>query len=222
MVIPGKIDIGVPGMNEILHGGLPRGLTVLLSGGPGTGKSIFAYQFLYRGLRQGEPGVLLEFEDYPARVRMNMSMFGWDVKPYEDGRVFAIVDCFTGGVGESAKKERYTVKDPSEVSSLLDALRTAIRDVKAGRVVIDSISTLYLIKSEDFRQTIIHIKRLLVSLGCTSLLLWQKGVADRNLPTTYVEHIADGVIKLDLEDIGEGYRRILTVPKMMGTKHSIQ
>jgi len=66
------------------------------------------------------------------------------------------------------------------------------------------------------------IKRLLVSLGCTSLLIWQKGVTDKNLPTTYVEHIADGVIKLDLEDIGEGYRRILTIPKMMGTRHSMQ
>lgn len=221
-MLPGRVDIGIPGMNEILYGGLPRGLTVLLSGGPGTGKSIFAYQFLYRGIRQGEPGVLLEFEDYPARVRMNMSMFGWDVKPYEDDRVFAIIDCFTGGVGEPDRREKYTVKDPSEIPSLIDALKTAIRDVKAKRVAIDSISTLYLIKPEGFRQAAIHIKRILVSLGCTSLLIWQKGVTDKNLPITYIEHIADGVIKLHLEDIGEGYRRILTIPKMMGTKHSIQ
>jgi len=221
MVIPGRIDIGIPGMNEILHGGLPRGLTVLLSGEAGTGKSIFAYQFLYRGLRQDEPGVLLELEDYPARVRMNMAMFGWDVKPYEDRKSFAIIDCFTGG--ETTKKEKYVVRDPTDIPSIIEALRTAVKDVKAERVVVDSISTLYLIKPEHARQAIIQIKRLLVSLGCTSLLIWQKGVASGNIPTTtYIEHIADGVIKLELEDIGKEYRRILTVSKRIGTKHSIR
>jgi KaiC/GvpD/RAD55 family RecA-like ATPase len=223
MAIPGRIDIGIPGMNEILHGGLPRGLTVLLSGEAGTGKSIFAYQFLYRGLRQGEPGVLLELEDYPARVRMNMAMFGWDVKPYEDRRSFAIIDCFTGGVGEAARKERYIVRDPTDIPSIIEALRTAVKDVKAERVVVDSISTLFLIKPEYARQAVIQIKRLLVSLGCTSLLVWQRGVASGNIPiTTYIEHIADGVIRLELEDTGEEYRRILVVSKMTGTKHSIR
>jgi len=221
-MIPSRIDIGIPGMNEILYGGLPKGLVVLLSGGPGTGKSIFAHQFLYKGLRHGEPGVLLELEDYPVRVRMRMSMFGWDVKPYEDGGVFAIIDCFTGGVGEYARRERYVVRDPTDLSSLIEALRTTIREVEAERVVVDAISTLYLMKPEHARQAIIQIKRLLVGLGCTTLLIWQRGVSNGNLPATYVEHIVDGVIKLDLEDTGEEYRRILVVSKMIGTKHSIR
>ncbi|MCX8161595.1 MAG: ATPase domain-containing protein [Nitrososphaerota archaeon] len=222
MMLPGRIDTGIPGMNEILYGGIPKGLTVLLSGGPGAGKSIFAYQYLYKGLRQGEPGVLLELEDYPARVRMRMHMFGWDVKPYEDDRIFAIVDCFTGGIGEYARRERYIVKDPTDTSSLIEALKTAIREVEAERVVVDAISTLYLVKPEYARQAIIQIKRLLVGLGCTSLLVWQKGVSGGSPLTTHIEHMVDGVIKLDLEDTGEGYRRILVVSKMTGTKHSIR
>ena len=219
MVIPGRIDIGIPGMNEILHGGLPRGLTVLLSGEAGTGKSIFAYQFLYRGLRQDEPGVLLELEDYPARVRMNMAMFGWDVKPYEDRKSFAIIDCFTGG--ETTKKEKYVVRDPTDIPSIIEALRTAVKDVKAERVVVDSISTLYLIKPEHARQAIIQIKRLLVSLGCTSLLIWQKGVASGNIPTTtYIEHIADGIIRFRRSIKSGELKRYVLIEKMRQTNHS--
>ncbi|RLE59540.1 MAG: KaiC domain-containing protein, partial [Thermoprotei archaeon] len=58
-----RVKSGIPGLDEILNGGIPRRNIVLLSGGPGTGKSIMGQQFLYNGLLQGEPGVLVALEE---------------------------------------------------------------------------------------------------------------------------------------------------------------
>ena len=129
-----RVDVGIPGMNEILYGGIPRRNIVLLSGGPGTGKSIFGQQFLYAGFRLGEPGVLVTLEEHPVQVRINMDRFGWEPRRYEQEGKFAIVDAFTSGVGESAKRERYVVKDPDDVPSFLDVIRQAITDLNAQRV----------------------------------------------------------------------------------------
>ncbi|HDI01410.1 MAG TPA: KaiC domain-containing protein, partial [Candidatus Bathyarchaeota archaeon] len=75
-------------MDEILRGGIPERNVVLLSGGPGTGKTIFGEQFLYYGLTQGEPGVLVALEEHPAQIKRGMAQFGWDVKPYEENGQF--------------------------------------------------------------------------------------------------------------------------------------
>ena len=88
-------------MDEILHGGIPKRNVVLLSGGPGTGKSIFGQQYIYHGLLNGEPGVFVALEEHPVQVRINMSQFGWDVRKYEERGLFAMVDAFTGGIGEN-------------------------------------------------------------------------------------------------------------------------
>jgi len=157
-------------MNEVLHGGLPRRNVVLLSGGPGTGKSIFGQQFLYAGFKLGEPGVLVTLEEHPVQVRINMERFGWEPKRFEQEGRFAIVDAFTSGIGEAAKRERYVVKDPEDIPSFLDVVRQAIVDLKAERVVIDSISTLYMTKPMLARSTIMLIKKVLAGLGSAKRL----------------------------------------------------
>ncbi|MEM2732600.1 MAG: ATPase domain-containing protein, partial [Nitrososphaerota archaeon] len=107
-----RVVTGIPGLDEILGGGIPKRNVVLLSGGPGTGKSIFGQQYLYNGLMRGEPGLLVVLEEHPVQVRISMSQFGWDVRPYEEKGSFAVVDAFTAGIGEAAKREKYVVRDP--------------------------------------------------------------------------------------------------------------
>ncbi|RLE97190.1 MAG: KaiC domain-containing protein, partial [Thermoprotei archaeon] len=139
-----RIESGIPGLDEILHGGIPARNVVLLSGGPGTGKSIFGQQFLYHGLKRGEPGVLVALEEHPVQIRINMANFGWDVRKYEAEGLFTIVDAFTGGIGEYAKREKYVVKSVDDVPTFIDVVKEAIRDLRAQRVVIDSVTTLYI------------------------------------------------------------------------------
>jgi len=217
-----RVKTGIPGMDDILHGGIPKRNVVLLAGGPGTGKSIFGQQYLFHGLQNGEPGVFVALEEHPVQVRINMSQFGWDVRKYEERGLFAMVDAFTGGIGEAAKRERYVVRDPTDVGLLVDVLKEAIRDVGAVRGVIDSVSTLYLTKPAIARNVVMQLKRVLSGLGVTSILVSQVSVTERGFGGPGVEHAADGIIRLDLDEIGGELKRSLIVWKMRGTSHSMR
>jgi len=217
-----RVKSGIPGLDEILHGGIPSRNVVLLSGGPGTGKSIFGQQFLYYGLTQGEPGVLVALEEHPVQVRINMSQFGWDPRPYEEKGLFAIVDAFTGGIGEAAKRERYVVRDLDDLPGFVDVLRQAVRDLGAKRVVIDSVTTLYITKPAMARGVVMRLKRVLAGLGCTSILVSQISVGERGFGGPGVEHAADGIIRLDLDEIEGELKRSMIVWKMRGTSHSMK
>jgi len=217
-----RIESGIPGLDEILHGGIPARNVVLLSGGPGTGKSIFAQQFLYHGLTKGEPGVLVALEEHPAQIIANMLNFGWDVRKYQSEGLFEIVDAFTGGIGEYAKREKYVVKSIDDIPSFIDVVREAIRDLKAQRVVIDSVTTLYLTKPAIARSVVMQLKRVLSGLGCTTILVSQVSVGERGFGGPGVEHAADGIIRLDLDEIDGELRRSLIVWKMRGTSHSMR
>ena len=217
-----RIRTGIPGMDEILNGGIPKRNVVLLAGGPGTGKSIFGQQYLWNGLQLGEPGIFVALEEHPVQVRINMAQFGWDVRKYEKEGLFAMVDAFTGGIGEAAKREHYVVRDPTDIGLLIDTLRDAIRDTGAQRVVIDSVSTLYLTKPAVARSVVMQLKRVLSGMGATSILVSQVSVTERGFGGPGVEHAADGIIRLDLDEIGGELKRSLIVWKMRGTSHSMK
>ena len=217
-----RVVTGIPGLDDILHGGIPKRNVVLLSGGPGTGKSIFGQQYLYNGLRLGEPGVLVVLEEHPVQVRVSMSQFGWNVRPYEEKGMFAIVDAFTAGIGEAAKRERYVVRAPDDFQSLVDVLREAIRDVGAVRAVIDSVTTLYITKPAMARGMVLQLKKILSGMGCTSILVSQVSVTERGFGGPGVEHAADGIIRLDLDEVDGELRRSIIVWKMRGTSHSMR
>jgi len=217
-----RVKTGIPGFDEIVGGGIPKRNVVLLSGGPGTGKTIFGMQYLWNGLQMGEPGIYVALEEHPTQVRINMKQFGWDVKQYEQQGVFAIVDAFTAGIGEAAKREKYVLKDPTDVSELVDVLRMAIKDTGAARVVVDSVSTLYLTKPAVARNTVLQLKKVLSGMGTTSILISQVSVTERGFGGPGVEHAADGIVRLDLDEVDGELVRSIIVWKMRGTAHSMK
>ena len=217
-----KVKTGIPGLDELLYGGIPKRNVVLLSGGPGTGKTIFGQQFLYYGLQHEEPGVLVALEEHPVQIRRHMAAFGWDVRRFEEEGMFAIVDAFTGGIGEAARREKYVVKSIDDVMEFLDVIKQALRDVKAQRVVIDSVSTLYLTRPSLARSIMMQLKRVLSGLGATSILVSQVSVTERGFGGPGVEHAADGIIRLDLDEVGGELVRTLIIWKMRGTKHDMR
>lgn len=217
-----RVKTGIPGLDEILNGGIPKRNIVLLSGGPGTGKSIFSYQYLWNGLQMNEPGIFVALEEHPVQVRINMAQFGWDVRKYERDGLFAIVDAFTGGVGEAAKRERYVVNDIDNIDEFIDVLKNAIKDINAQRIAIDSVSTLYLAKPAVARKIVMLLKRVLAGLGLTGILVSQVSVTERGFGGPGVEHAADGIIRLDLDEVDGQLIRSLIVWKMRGTSHSLR
>ncbi len=216
-----RVRSWVPGLDEILYGGIPDRSIVLVSGGPGTGKSILGKQFLYNGLTRGEAGVFVALEEHPVAVRRSFRHFGWDVSQYErDGR-FAVVDAFTGGVGSAAQREKYVVKQVDDVHELSDVLRQAMRDVDARRVVVDSVSTLYLSRPAAARGIIMTLKRMIAGLGCTALFVSQVSVGERGFGGPGVEHAVDGILRLDLDEVDGKLYRSAIVWKMRDTRHSM-
>jgi KaiC/GvpD/RAD55 family RecA-like ATPase len=151
-----------------------------------------------------------------------MKNFGWDVKPYEEKRMFAVVDAFTYGIGEAAKRGQYVIRDPDNIEELVDVLRQAIKDVKAERVVIDSVSTLYLAKPSVARSVVLQLKKVLSGTGTTSILVSQVSVTERGFGGPGVEHAADGIVRLDLDEIDGELIRTIIIWKMRGTKHSMK
>jgi KaiC domain protein len=216
-----RVRTYVPGFDEILYGGIPERNVVLVSGGPGTGKSILAKQFLYNGLLKGEHGVFVALEEHPVSVRRSFAHFSWDITKYEKEGELAIVDAFTAGIGSSAQRENYVVKDPESVQELVDVLRTAIKNTGAKRVAIDSVSTLYLTKPALARGTVMILKRVIAGLGNTALFVSQISVGERGFGGPGVEHAVDGIVRIDLDEVeGRLYRSIL-VWKMRDSKISM-
>lgn len=216
-----RVRTYIPGMDEILYGGIPERNIVLVSGGPGTGKSIMAKQFIYNGLTRGESGIFVALEEHPVSVLRSFHHFGWDVTKYEKEGKFAIIDAFTGGYGSAAQKEKYVVKNIDDVKELGEILRTAIKEMKATRVAIDSVSTLYLTKPAMARSIVMTLKRIISGLGCTAIFVSQVSVGERGFGGPGVEHAVDGIIRMDLDEVeGKMYRSII-VWKMRDTKISM-
>ncbi|MFH1773652.1 MAG: ATPase domain-containing protein [Methanobacteriota archaeon] len=218
---------GIPGLDEMIGGGIPKGHTVLISGGPGTGKSTFAMQFLYNGaVKYNEPGVFISLEEKPEDLVKNFSKYGWDLS-----RVNILSVVPTKFVtSANLRKGRFTFKTEKgfrEGEFSMDFLREIIKDkvekTKAKRVVLDSISalSLHLEKSFMVRQEVLSTVLLLSELGATSMITTETPEGRKGMSRFGVEEfVSQGVIGLYNIKLGSKRVRGLEILKMRGTKHS--
>jgi len=223
-----KIQTGIPGMDELLYGGIPVRNVVLVCGSPGSGKTIFAQQYIWHGLKNGEPAIYVTLEEHPKMVRDNMRNFGWDVSKYEENDQLVIVDGFTSGIGKYAEKEKFIIPDIQDLRTFIEVVRDAIHYVreKTGiypkRAVIDSVSTLYLNKPSVARSIILQLKKLFAGYGVTTLFISQISSSEMAYGSFGPEHASDGIIRLDLDEIQGELKRSIIIWKMRGTKHDMR
>jgi len=88
------VPTGIPGADKILgEKGIPRGHSILICGGPGSGKTTFAIQFLYKGATEhGEPGLYISLDEDPEDVKRNMSKFEWNLGELEKEKKLAFIN----------------------------------------------------------------------------------------------------------------------------------
>lgn len=203
-------------------GGYPRGSTILVMGGPGTGKSIFGMQYLYYGaLENDEPGVYITMDETPEKIRRNMKPFGWDIHALESDRKLIIVDAVSSRLGMDSR-EPHKIGGGVDVDSLISQVLTAVRKIDAKRLVVDSIAVLNLYSQSEFtaRTNMLRLSNLLSLQDLTSLIITEAKSASIGItefpPETFM---FDGVIILKL-DVETQERRI-SIRKMRGTKHVI-
>ncbi|MFH1722509.1 MAG: ATPase domain-containing protein [Candidatus Altiarchaeota archaeon] len=211
-----KIETGIPGLDEILEGGLIANRPYLLSGGPGAGKTILGMQFLKHGAEQGEKSLYVSLEEQAGELEANMAVFGWNL------RNIKIIDT-TQEAGSSTwmiKSDSVVSRPEFNLSNLLAVISEKIQTYKPTRMVIDSITSIRMLYSNelDARREILSLMNFLLRSGCTTLLTSEAFKGDTTDPEVLMEQfLSSGVIKLYMLDNNGEMIRAISIDKMRGT-----
>lgn len=212
-----KIPTGIPGLDIVTKGGLPKGRTNLLSGTAGSAKTIFTIQFLYSGIELYDEGaVFVTFEEHPNDIRSNVLSFGWDISHYEKAGKWAFVDA------SPDPGEQMIEAGELDLSALLARIENAINRVNAKRVGIDSIGSLYnqLSNPHVVRRELLRISAGLKLFGVTALLTTERTQEYGSIARYGVEEfVADNVLVVRNVLEEERRRRTVEVLKFRGCEH---
>ncbi len=120
-----RVKVGIKGFDELIEGGIPAGFNVLVTGGPGTGKTIFGLQYIYNGAMDGEPGVYVSLESSVEELKEQASEFGWDLNKLEKKGTLMIL----------------TIPLNKTEFDIFGVIEKAIKQIDAKRLVFDSLVT---------------------------------------------------------------------------------
>jgi KaiC/GvpD/RAD55 family RecA-like ATPase len=228
-----RSQTSIPGFDELVQGGFPKGASILICGGPGTGKTIFSQQYLINGATQhNEKGLLVSFEQRESDIRNQAKQFGWNLEELEQKGLIKII---------SIPVHKITPKT-------IDQIKKIVKKEGIKRLAIDSLSTLIInapiySKSSDmsvedvmgenvmFSPPIIgdylvqkflyrFIDELKDLTECTTLLIGEADQTGQNISRdTLSEFACDGIVLINFESMGGEFSRSLIVRKMRQTKN---
>ncbi|MFQ6134512.1 MAG: ATPase domain-containing protein [Nitrososphaerales archaeon] len=222
-----RITSCIPGVDDLLNGGFPEQRCIVLQGGPGSGKTTFALQFIYEGaVKEEQPGIYITLSESPDEIRENnKASHGWDLAELEKKGILKIVDArpvIASREGLITPNERLFKGELLPFSHLLQLTVQSINKAKAKRLALDSLTVLTMQYANRFyvRQGVLGLIQALSSLDCTSLLLVEDLAEEKGLPIELA--IAPGAIVLRYERKGDVMTRSFQILKMRGVKHSLQ
>ena len=200
-----RLSMGVPRLDEMLGGGLPTGYSLLVAGPSGSGKTILATAFLTEGVRCGEPGIIVAFEQTPSQ--------SW-VRTLDD-----LVRAGQIGLINS--------RSPNlSIDEIVQQLCNLIQEMKATRVVIDSLSGFELAVAptfrEDFRESLFRMFAVLADFGVTVLMTSE--LEDRYIDLRFSPYgaafLTDAIIVQRYIEVESRLQRVMAVVKVRGSDHS--
>jgi len=202
-----RVSSGIPGFDKLIQGGFKQGSINLLCGGPGAGRTTLTVQFLVEGLKNGEAGIYITFEEKKEKLYADMMEFGWDLKKYEDDGLFKFLE--------------YT---PEQVKRVLveggGTIDVIITQMKAKRLVIDSITSFSMLFQDELTQkeSSLALFELINRWGCTALLTSQAAQISDEHVTARLQFEVDSILILyHFRRKGVRYRAI-EILKMRGTR----
>jgi circadian clock protein KaiC len=202
---------GVPGLDEMIGGGVPAGDAVMLAGPAGSGKTTFATQFIAEGLRCHEAVVVAAFEEYPREYVARAHSRDIDLQ---------------ASIDSGALKILYLRPLDLSVDEALAEILDAVKQIDAERVVIDSLSGFEIALApafrEDFRESLYRLVGALTATGVTVLMTAEivGELGDARFTTERVSFITDDIIVQRFVEIEGVLRKVLVVVKMRGSAHS--
>ena len=207
-----RITTGINNFDSLIQGGFEKNSTNLLVGSSGSGKTIFAVQFLIEGIKKGEKCLYVTFEEKKDEFYKNMLDFGWDLAKFENQGKFVFLE--------------YT---PEKVNTMLEEgggnIESIVLKKKITRLVIDSITSFELLFEEELkkREAALELFGMLRKWDCTSLLTYEgEPFSEKKFASHTLEFESDSIILLYFVRAGKEKERerYIEVLKMRGTKHS--
>jgi PKD repeat protein/KaiC/GvpD/RAD55 family RecA-like ATPase len=204
--------------NEMTDGGIPDSFSVLISGEPGSGKSILCQQLAHASLTKGNSCIYITYDSFPDEVRKNMEKFHWNISKYESEGKLVFIDSFSS-IAKVTSREKYSVDQPFSLSDLGITMSTATNEMaNISRVLLDSIVPLLThiapSKVVEFLQN--RSARIKGAKG-TFIFTLGKETMESNL-ISRLEETVDCVIELEVSK-GKTVRK-MRVKKIRGRKTS--
>lgn len=203
----GRVTSGVPGFDKLIQGGFKEKSVNIVVGGPGSGKTLFTIMFLIEGLKKGESGIYVTFEEKKEKLYEDVKSFGWDLEKYEKLGKFAYLE--------------YT---PEQVKKVLieggGTIDSLVNKIKAKRMVIDSITSFALLYQEELakREAALALFELITKWGCTAVLTSQDSFLSGTEVLSSLDFEVDGIVIIYHKKIKGVRKRGIEILKMRGTK----
>ena len=209
-----KTLTGIQGFDEITDGGLPRGRTTLVMGGPGCGKTVFALQALINGAKQSkEAGIFVAFEESTHQIIANAATFGWDLPALERKKLFFL----------DARLAPEVVKAGEfDLAGMLSVLKAKAEEIQATRIVFDGIDVLLSLLDDPVaeRREIYRIRDWLTQTGLTCIITQKVGAAEADQRYSFLQFMVDCVVVLRHTVVDGSVFRNLRVMKYRGSGFS--
>ena len=207
-----RVKTGIPGLDEMMHGGFLPQTANLIEGAPGTGKSTFGMQFIYNGItKYDEPGLIITFEEFPQQYYRDAESFGWDFRKLEaQGRLKVIMT-----------SPEVTRHDLESVGGMIE---TMTAEMGVRRILVDSLSQFERLTTDpmELRSLQYGFINALKREGLTSVLTRESltlfGQTDDG--ENSLAFIADSYLLLRYVEIESAIRKALLVLKLRGSDHA--
>lgn len=199
------VSTGVEGLDDLLDGGIPTRSTVLVSGRPGTGKSLFGMQFLYAGVEEAdESGILISYEETREDIREAANAIGFD-------RWAEYVEA-----GDIVVHDKRDMLADDGFTATIDRLLDTIDRRQFDRFVLDSVSMFGLLFEDERsrREYLLKFSDILKQNGLTSLLIAEETGSIVESDVGLENYLTDGNIRFIQTPTGRGVNRYVWIPKM--------
>ena len=209
-----KVRTGIQGFDDITEGGLPRGRTTLIMGGPGCGKTVFALQTLVNGAKLDKAAsVFVAFEESTAQIIANASTFGWDLPALTRKKLFFI---------DAHLKPEVVKAGDFDLTGLLQILEAKAKQLNATRIVFDGIDVLLSLIDDPIaeRREIYRVRDWLLETGLTGIVTQKAGTQESDDRYSFLQFMVDCVVTLRHQVVNGSAFRNLRVIKYRGSGFS--
>lgn len=213
--VPSKAPTGITGFDEITGGGLPRGRTTLLVGGPGSGKTVLALQFLVHGAQEcREPGIFVAFEETSKRIVVNATSFGWKLAELQRKKLFFL---------DAQPMPELVQSGDFDLGGMLAALEAQSMEMGARRIVFDALNVVLALLPDPAakRRELYRLHEWLLARELTGLITLQAGGDETNSisqqPFGFVQFMVDCAVILNHSVVQGVSQRNLRVQKYRGS-----